>query len=432
MWGDMKRTRRGRGHSVLATWLMLAWCLPAGMVAGSGNLAAQPLRGESVLERKRPDYDPRGARIGGFVFLPSLTASEVYDSNIFRSQANKVHDFITVLSPELELRSDWNNHELNFVAATDIGLHANNSAENYIDYRFGANGRLDISRDSNLFGGITYSRLHEDRGSPDDVFGEHPTVFNALYPRIGYFHRFNRLSVRADVSALRLDYHDVRRARGFGEINNDDRDRVHGLASLKVAYQIQKQYEAFIRGTYHVVRYDSTPDDNGFNRNSHGWEIVGGVSLDFTGVLTGDFFAGYRKQYMNADPRLKDVDGPTFGAALTWNPSGLTTVQAGIERSVQQSTLFGASGFFATVYRASVDHELRRWLIVSGYGQLRHDVYFGNGRNDNIYGSGIGVKYLMNRYAQLGLKYDFTRRTSNIANQGFTVHAVTLTVRAQF
>ncbi len=409
-----------------------ALCAALTYVGAAGSALGQPLRGESVMERQRPDYDAKGMRIPGFLFYPSLTVGELFDSNIYRSQNNLQHDFITTLNPQLELRSDWNNHELNFIASADVGLHAIKSSENYEDFRFGTNGRFDITRDSNLFGGITYSRLHEDRGSPDDVLGAEPTVFTALYPRVGYEHRFNRISVRADASLLRLDYDDVGRGAGRGEINNDDRDRYIGLGSLRVSYEIQKEYKAFVRGSYNVVRYDSTPDDNGFNRNSHGWEVVGGVALDFTGVLTGDFFAGYRKQYMDADSRLKDVDGPTYGANLSWNLSGLTTIEAGIERTVQQSTLFGASGYFATVYRASIDHELRRWLIVSGYGQLRHDVYFGNGRNDKIFGAGAGVRYFMNRYAHLRLKYDFTRRNSNIVNQDFTVHAVTLSVRAQF
>ena len=374
----------------------MALCAGLALVGSTGTALAQPPRGESVIERERPAYDPKGIRVPGFLFYPSFTVGELFDTNIYRSQQNTKNDFVTTLNPELKLRSDWNNHELNFIAAADIGRHAKNPSEDYEDFRFGTNGRLDISRDSNLFGGITYSRLHEDRGSPDDVLGVHPTVFTALYPRIGYLHRFNRISVRADASLLRLNYDDVARGRGLGEVNNDDRDRFLGLGSVRVAYEIQKEYEAFIRGSYNVVRYDNTPDDTGFNRNSHGWEVVGGVALDFTGVLTGDFFAGYRKQYMSADRRLKDVDGPTFGANFTWNPTGLTTVQAGIERSVQQSTLLGASGYFATVYRASVDHELRRWLILSGYGQFRHDVYFGNGRNDKIFGAGIGIRYFMN------------------------------------
>src|SRR3546814_9631557 len=95
------------------------------------------------------------------------------------------------------------------------------------------------------------------------------------------------------------------------------------------------QYEAFLRATLGSVRYDDGVDDVGVNRDSDGYEIVGGTRIDFTGLLFGDVFVGYRSQDYD-DPTLKAVDGITYGGALTWNVTELTTIKGSVVRTVEE------------------------------------------------------------------------------------------------
>lgn len=396
-------------------------------------MQGEPTRGQTVTERPRPEYDPRGVRAGGFQLFPSLTVSEQFDDNVFRSSSNRDADLITEVSPEASLVSNWNNHRLDFSAGADIGFYAFNPDENYQDYFAGFDGQLDVRRNSHFFGGATYSHLHESRGSPDDAGGEEPSEFDLVETNVGYFHRFNRLSISPEVEFSRYDFHDVARNIGGvrGEVNNDDRDRNEVSAGARVGYQFMPDYEAFVAGSYNVVRYDTAVDDLGFNRDSDGYEVVGGLSLDLTGLLFANVFAGYRSQTPD-DPRLGGVSGPTFGGDLIWNPTGLTTVTAGIERTVGESTLGGASGFFATIYRARVDHELLRNVLLNARASYEDDKFFGNGRDDDIISAGAGVRYLMNRNVHLGLNYNYQVRNSNAPGSDFVNNRVILSVRGQF
>src|SRR4051794_25286779 len=84
----------------------------------------------SVLQKARPDYDPLGARVGSFLLLPAVEVRETYDSNIFATPSNEKGDFYTTIHPELQLRSNWNNHALAFQASGDIKRYADHVSEN--------------------------------------------------------------------------------------------------------------------------------------------------------------------------------------------------------------------------------------------------------------------------------------------------------------
>src|SRR6202044_420768 len=45
-----------------------------------------PIRGQSVLNRPRPDFDPVPISIGSFQLFPTLNVGTYYDNNIFAQQ----------------------------------------------------------------------------------------------------------------------------------------------------------------------------------------------------------------------------------------------------------------------------------------------------------------------------------------------------------
>src|SRR3546814_12507505 len=57
-------------------------------------------RGATVAERPRPDYDPPGVRLGGFLLLPDLTVAASFTGTIYATQNNPATDFTKALSPQ--------------------------------------------------------------------------------------------------------------------------------------------------------------------------------------------------------------------------------------------------------------------------------------------------------------------------------------------
>lgn len=60
-------------------------------------------RGDTVATRPRPELDPLGVRVGGFLLFPSVAVEEYYDDNLFATQSARVDDFLTVLKPRVEI-----------------------------------------------------------------------------------------------------------------------------------------------------------------------------------------------------------------------------------------------------------------------------------------------------------------------------------------
>jgi hypothetical protein len=177
--------------------------------------------------------------------------------------------------------------------------------------------------------------------------------------------------------------------------------------------------------SYNRQDYDTEPDNDGFDRNSQGFETVAGLSIDLGGVTRADIFAGYLTQYYQ-DPAFDNVSGPSFGGSLTWNVTGITTVTATVTRTLQETTTAGASGYFATDAVLNVDHELLRNLILSAFGGYGNRDYEGISRNDDVWIAGAGAEYLMNRYMEIDAKYRFDSRDSSESTEDYDRNLILL------
>jgi hypothetical protein len=388
-----------------------------------------PDRGETVTSRRRPELEPLGIGVGGFLLRPAIAVEEMYNSNIFATDTAEEGDFITRVLPALILESNWSRHILRLRADADLGFYADNSAEDYIDYRAGAEGRLDIDRDAWLTASADYRHLHEDRGSPDDVAGDGPTEFDTILVTGGYYQTLGRFRTRLVGTFENLDFDDVD-ALGGGLINNDDRDRIEAEGTLRVGYEIVPDYEAFVQGSYNVRDYDDPVDDAGFNRDSDGFGIVAGLRVDFGGITFGDFFAGYRQQDYD-DPAFGTLSGLDAGAMLTWNVTPLTTLVGGVRRTVEETTSAGSGGFFGTEFSLRVDHELLRNLVLGLDGRYVVRDYDGIDRSDDYFELGFDALYMMNRNLYLSAGYEYRDRSTNVVGEDYSQHVALVRLTLQ-
>ncbi len=394
-------------------------------------LAQEPERGETVTSRVRPELDPLGVRIGGFLLYPKLSLGEEVDDNIFAVNDNQDTDFITTITPDVRLRSDWNNHALNIDGALTVGRYADHQSENFEDFRVGIDGRVDVRRNSNASALIRYKELHEERSSPDDQRGSEPTEYSVTNFLVSYFHRFNRLSFDVDGAADLWNFDDV--STSTGSLNEDDRDRTVAKGTFRAGYEIVPEYEAFMRGSVSTIRYDEDLDDFMLNRDSVGYELAVGTAIDFSGVTFGDFYVGYTARDYD-DNALNTVEGFTLGGKITWNMTGLTTLTGYITRTIEETTSSRASGRFTTQLGVTADHELLRNLLLNARILGIRREFEGIDRDDNDLQFGLGAKYMMNRNLYGLLDYSLRFRDSDGSDDGtdFLINTVMLKIQAQF
>jgi len=444
MWGKLSSgVVRARSH--FASRFALAAGLGIGVVAvAAGDAAAQigpeyqyaprvfaddGPRGETVRTRARPELDALGVHAGSYYLFPSITAGASYNDNVFYSDNDTKDDFIYTVAPRVELRSDWNNHALSAVVGGEFGFYSDYTDENYQDAYAGTRGRIDITRDSDMRGHLTISRDHDDRSDPNDVSGSaEPTVFYLMEGGITGSHRFNRVIVTAGSDVRRYQYTDTD-AVGGGTIDNSDRDYTQLRPAVQVGYEFSPGYQAYVRGEGDIRRYDED-DSAGFTRNSSGYDVVGGASVDLTGLLFGDFYAGIRQRYYEAS-RFDTLTGPVVGSKLTWIPTGLTTVILDIQNQVIESTNANSSGYNSTAVDLGVDHELLRNLILSAGAGFRYDDFEGISRTDKYFQGRVGADYLLNRYLSLGARYRYLKRESDISGDDFDSNILSLLLTAK-
>lgn len=415
------RLKAGLGIGVLA-------------VAASHMAQAQePKRLETVAERKQESYDPAGIRAGSFNIFPKGEVKETYNSNIYAANSEEKSDFITTVSPSVDVKSDFSRHALNFQAGLDYSKYVDHDAEDFTNYNVGADGRLDVLRDTKITGGASYKLLHEDRGSPDATASNAaPVEYNVLSGKLGGSHKINRVSLGLDGAVDRYEFNDVDRTGGGVNVQSN-RDRTEYKETGRVGYELVPGYEAFMRTTLNQRNYrlSSTPD-----RSSTGYEVVGGAALDLTGKLAGDVYAGYMSQEYDG-PGLPSINGIAAGGSLRWNVTQLTTISPSVTRSVEETTSTGYSGYISTAAGVSIDHELLRNLIVSGNMKYTNNDYKRTSstttdKAEDIYSTGVSTLYKMNRNLYAGGGYEYQYKDSSLVESDTTVHKVYVKGSVQF
>lgn len=380
---------------------------PTGPGAATPQRATVLPRGDTVKTRARPEYDPLGIRAGAFLLYPQLAVDGFYNDNIFATDGDEVDDFITVIRPEATIESNWSRHAFAVAGGADFGIYAQNSRQDFQDWFAATDGRIDISRDSAVYLGGGAARRHELRGSPDEPGGvdSEQTVYYNYNAFARYDQSFDRVGLTVDALFDRLDYTDTP-VIGGPSIDNDDRDRNVYSTPVRLGFEVTPDYEGFVRVSPNARRYDDT---SGINRESWGYQAVAGVALDF-GVTFGEIYAGYMQQFYED---LDNVNSPTFGGALTWNATTLTTVTLAAERSVIETTAADASAYISTSGELTVDHELLRNVILSAGGAVTYNDYEGISRKDWFYLGNFGARYLLNRNLYLSAGYLYRHRNSD-------------------
>lgn len=380
--------------------------------------------GETVLNRKRPALDPLGIRVGAFRIYPSLEVGGRYEDNVFRSPSNEKSDVAATFAPKMRLQSDFSNHSVQLTAEAKVYRYGRHSSEDRAEFSFGAKGRLDIDRDSHINASASLARRYENRSSPDQGGTQKPVYFDIASAALSGERTFGRIKFGVETRLDRLDYADAL-LRGSGvRVNNDDRDRTIGALGVEGAYAFTPGNSVYARLEGNVRDYHDAVDDAGIDRDSTGAELRLGVKMDFGGITYSDVYIGYRAQRYedNGLARLNDdsIDALIFGANAHSNITGLTTLHAGVERSVFESTLVGSPGGQAVRGRVGAEHELLRNLLLTTSLSGRWFEFEGIKRNDVGVLFQFGATYLMNRHARLEATVEHERNRSSGPQQGIS------------
>jgi hypothetical protein len=391
-----------------------------------------PSPGRAPVEAERPSGVTQPFRAGSFLLYPEVVAQGFYDSNVFYTNSNPLSDQAFVFAPAIWAQSDWREHALNFYAAANLTRYDTYTIENTNDWRVSGEGRYDINLDSSVYGGLRYSRDHEDRESPEGRNGLQPTIYYAGRAYAGWFRQFGRTSVRVAGTVLDLNYEDVPFLTGSGQvaiINNDDRDRNQYTAGVRIGYEVSSRAEPFLQVALDDRRYKH-PDD--IERNSNGYRAVAGLRYNVPRALKAEFYAGWLGQnYL--DSRLADVSTPAFGMALQWQATDRLRLNAVIDRTVEETTvlqvtptLVPASSFVNTYLLANAAYRASDRITLRVLGSASRVAYQGISRTDDYYSGGAGIYFRLERRLFVDLSYLYRTLHSSLPAEDFKKNQVFL------
>lgn len=385
-----------------------------------------------VMDRARPAYDAKGIPLGGFRLFPTLDLSESYDDNIFR-QPDGDDDFFFKASPMLYLRSEWGRHFVELYAGSETYVYSQYTDENLTDWKYGADGRYDISRAATATVSTYYGEMHEAWQTPntDTGYQAEPNRYFQTHSDLTTAYQPNRLGVGAGVSFDRYIYRFTPRIGG-GYLSNSDRDQNHIQAYGEVFYDFSPGYKGFVKATYDERDFDDFYDRSDYHRSSHGYSIDSGLDLQITHLLSGEVFLGYRAQNysQNVSNPLSDFSGLDYGANLNWYADQMLTVHLTASRTLSDVTVSGASGSDNKSVALSADYEVLRDLIWQADVKYTESKYVGMDRKYKYPGAGTALKWLMNRYMSLNISYDYSSRSANVSGAKFTDNIVSITLQS--
>ncbi|MGA1856157.1 outer membrane beta-barrel protein [Azospirillum sp. 11R-A] len=374
--------------------------------------------GADDKERVQASYQPKGVELGSFILFPAIENEVLFNSNIYSTRDNVKADIVDKVMPEIKLRSRFSEHAVNFTARAEQFLYRTHDAENHLDANIMADGRYDLSRDWEANGLLSFNRSYEDRGSPDAVAGEHPTLTNTYSTRLGSKQRSGRMTYAAVLTLDRRLYGDVSTSTGTA-INNSDRNRIESEGTVSASYELFPGYAAVAELSANRRRYDDRRDDLGFERSSWGYAARTGVSVDLSQLVRGDFTVGYMAQDYE-DSRFTDPHGLSVRASFNWTPSKLTVVVPSLERSIQETTASQTSALVRTSAGLLVRHELERNIVLTASGKVFNDYYEGTRQSNWTYEARLrGIWALAPEY-YVGAETGTRVRTSTVKSSEFT------------
>ena len=403
-----------------------------GSLAVAGAAAAQslqfpvetptpvPVENLSVLDRPAPGYDPIGLQWGSFYVFPRLDLSATYDSNVFATPNKDVGDVFFDIRPGVYAVSNWPRHAIAFEAVGDERVFASQTSENQTNFNTALTGRVDITNDY-VTGGVGYTLSHEDRTSPDNVFNQkNPIEYQVGSAWLRYVHEVGLIGFRVTGRIEDWGYNNGVTISG-ATIPETYRDHLVYSITPQVSYLFYPGYFAFLQASFNKRDYGDKFDIAGFQRSSWGWEVDAGVSVALTGKLFGRAYIGYIDQIYD-DPRLASASGVGFGGDLLWNVTPITSVKLALARTVEETepttvpgAVIPASSILQSAGSATVEHAFRPNIFGWARGGVINQAFVGTTRDDYIFSAQTGVRYLLNRFVNVGADFTYNNRSSNFS-----------------
>ena len=362
--------------------------------------------GVTVLSRLRPLYQEQGIRLGSFVLNGAWDEKLGYDSNI-TGASHPVGSALVRTTGTASAISDWSRDRLGVALGVDDYNYLSASRQNYTNFNAGLGGGYTLG-EHDLNVGYSHLRLHELGTDIGAVATATPITYDVDAVRADYTVDRGRFTFVPNVEFQHFDFGS---ANVLGQqVSQSYRDRtvLTGGVTTRFALSEQRSLLLVLQGSSsHYL--DPQP---GPTNNSKTVLALAGLDYQATGPFRYRLLVGAElREFESA--RYGTRAGPIAEASVIWTPTGLTTVTGSVRRAIEEPQTELTSGYTASTFRVTVDHELQRNVLLQGRGVFQAIEYLQGNQSTTSYSVGGGANWLVNRRLRLSADYDFTQQSGS-------------------
>lgn len=411
------------GHAAAQTdTLLVAPVLPEDFDRG---------RNVSVTQRARPDYDAVGVSVGSFDVFPQVAVAGGYSDNIYYRGTDVIGDGFVTLAPSVEARSDWSRDAVRLRAGLQADRYLSNSARNQTSWYAGGVGTVELGDSIKVIPEVQAAKRYEtpftsDLSSSAVVLSSYHQYFGSL--RGEYEQGQAKLTLAVDDTKLDFGAIDLPATVTGLFVDQDGRDRNITRVVGQAQYAFTPSVATYAQLTYSNIDYDRQLAGGIDNRDSTGFQLIGGFNFDLSGLLRGTLGLGYTRRTFDS-PLYPTVGGFSAQAKVEWFPTELTTVTVEAGRVLTDASISSVSAYFDNRVSLRVDHEILVNLLGYALGQYSRQDYSGVDFAVSNYRLGVGANYLVSPGLSLNTDVLYTGRStdqSTFLGQNFHAFQISL------
>jgi len=358
-------------------------------------------------------------------FYPDLGLEVVFDDNVRRSEDNEVEDWYTRIRPKFDWIWAFGRHVLDVSAEIDSWHYAEESNEDAFDRYLLAELDLDISHLIDIDLATGYSRSHTLRGHDPSAATIDPNLWETMGAsgEFIYGRRTNQMQL-----SLLVDHQEIEFLNNDLEGRDHDQDTIQGTIFYNWGPKTQLLFKVS-RVEFDYERIYApiiAAGDAKLDSTEMGYHI--GINWEASYKTSGEFSIGKTEKDMD-DSRLKSYSGLTSTLNLKWKPKSYSTVDVLLERSSQETKQRSTSHVIRNQFSVDWDHELTRRLTMKSGITLENDKW-SQIREDDLFDLYLGFEYSLYRWMDVGMRYAFQNRDSNIPGLDYDSNVIMFTVQA--
>ena len=376
-----------------------------------------------------PSREYMGIPAAGWMFYPEALIGTFYNDNLMQTQTGRIGAAGVRLQGDIDARRVSGKSTTEAYGSLEGFLYPSKSSYDTFNGKVGLSQTWEVQPDLIIKGQAEFDRL-----SYLTVGGQlvtpgggtawltAPQQSQQAQASLAVQKSFGRFFAGASLNETRTIYDSL--STSAGKLSQSYRDSLTSTITARGGYWFSPMLYGYAEAAENWRQYSNDPF------NSNGYRAVAGLGSDRIGLLRGEIYAGYQRQYYQAP--LSGMSGsPVYGGKIYYYPTRAWTLTASLDESFSDSSnptpsnprgdpARVTSAQLKSAYQLSANWSLN-WVL-----RYDHSNYLGVSRVDDTLTSDLTLNVLVARNINVALDYTRIELTSNAPGASYFNNVVSL------